>query len=376
MYPALKDFTECDREQMLRLKEAAIEATSSGFVISDFTKKDNPLIYANTAFCEMTGYSQEEVLNRNCRFLQASDKDQPEIEKLRRAIKELRSEKVLLKNYRKDGSFFWNELMISPVKDKDGIVTNYIGIQTDVTEIVNSRVALKKNSQVLEQSNQELEEFANAVSHDLKEPLRMISTFLEFLDTEYSETLDDQAKEYISHALKGSNRMKHLIEDLLDYSKVGSVNYELSILDLNKVLEDVLENLQVMIKEKSAKISIVNLPSIKANEYQVVTLFQNLISNAVKYCKETPEVKVGYIDDDEYCIFYVEDNGIGIDDYYKDYVFQIFNRLHSKKDFPGNGIGLSICKRIVNNLKGSIWLESNKGKGSKFFFKVPKENIK
>lgn len=375
MYPALDDVIKCSREQMLLLKEAAIEATSSGFVISDFTRADNPLIYVNEAFCQMTGYSQEEVLNQNCRFLQANDKDQPEIEKLRIAIKESRSEKVLLKNYRKNGTVFWNELIISPVKDKDGLVTNYIGIQTDVTDRVNARFALKKKTQELEQSNQELEEFANAVSHDLKEPLRMISTFLEFLDKEYSQTLDDQAKEYINHALKGSDRMKHLIEDLLDYSKVGSSNHELSVLDLNKTLEDVLDNLHVVIHEKSAKITVDNLPSIKANEYQIVTLFQNLISNAIKYCKETPEVKVGYLDDDQYCIFYVEDNGIGIDDYYKDYVFQIFNRLHSKKEFPGNGIGLSICKRIVNNLNGSIWFESTKGKGSKFFFKVPKENI-
>jgi PAS domain S-box-containing protein len=375
MYPALDDVIKCSREQMLLLKEAAIEATSSGFVISDFTRADNPLVYVNKAFCEMTGYTQEEVLNQNCRFLQANDKDQPEIEKLRIAIKESRSEKVLLKNYRKNGTVFWNELIISPVKDKDGVVTNYIGIQTDVTDMVNARFALKKKTQELEQSNQELEEFANAVSHDLKEPLRMISTFLEFLDKEYSQTLDDQAREYINHALKGSDRMRHLIDDLLDYSKVGSLDHELSVLDLNKTLEDVLDNLHVVINEKSAKIIVDNLPSIKANEYQIVTLFQNLISNAIKYCKETPEVKVGYLDDDLYCIFYVEDNGIGIDDYYKDYVFQIFNRLHSKKEFPGNGIGLAICKRIVNNLNGSIWFESIKGKGSKFFFKVPKENI-
>jgi PAS domain S-box-containing protein len=375
MHPALDDVIKCSREQMLLLKEAAIEATSSGFVISDFTRADNPLVYVNKAFCEMTGYTQEEVLNQNCRFLQASDKDQPEIEKLRIAIKESRSEKVLLKNYKKDGTVFWNELIISPVKDKVGVVTHYIGIQTDVTERVNARYALKKKTQELEQSNQELEEFANAVSHDLKEPLRMISTFLEFLDKEYSQTLDDQAKDYISHALKGSDRMKHLIEDLLDYSKVGSLHHDLSVLNLNKTLEDVLDNLHVVIHEKSAKITVDNLPSIKANEYQIVTLFQNLISNAIKYCKETPEVKVGYLDDGPYCIFYVEDNGIGIDDYYKDYVFQIFNRLHSKKEFPGNGIGLAICKRIVNNLDGSIWFESTKGKGSKFFFKVPKENI-
>lgn len=375
MHPALDDVIKCSREQMLLLKEAAIEATSSGFVISDFTRADNPLVYVNKAFCEMTGYTQEEVLNQNCRFLQASDKDQPEIEKLRIAIKESRSEKVLLKNYKKDGMVFWNELIISPVKNKDGVVTNYIGIQTDVTDMVNARFALKKKTQELEQSNQELEEFANAVSHDLKEPLRMISTFLEFLDKEYSQTLDDQAREYINHALKGSDRMRHLIDDLLDYSKVGSLDHELSVLDLNKTLEDVLDNLHAVIHEKSAKIIVDNLPSIKANEYQIVTLFQNLISNAIKYCKETPEVKVGYLDDDLYCIFYVEDNGIGIDDYYKDYVFQIFNRLHSKKEFPGNGIGLAICKRIVNNLNGSIWFESIKGKGSKFFFKVPKENI-
>jgi two-component system, chemotaxis family, sensor kinase Cph1 len=373
VFPSLEDFKNCTRERMLQLKEAAIEATSSGFVISDFTQKDNPLIYVNKAFCEMTGYSQEEVINKNCRFLQAQDKDQPEIDKLRIAIKEHRDEKVLLKNYKKDGTVFWNELIISPVKDEDENVTNYIGIQTDVTERVNARFALKKKTQELEQSNQDLEEFANAVSHDLKEPLRMISTFLEFLDKEYSSKLDKQAKEYIDYALKGSDRMKHLIEDLLDYSKVGAAHYTTTSVDLNKVIEEVLENLQLMISEKSANIIVDKLPSITGNEFQVITLFQNLISNAIKYCNQAPEVKIGFEDDGQYYIFYVADNGIGIDDHYQDYVFQIFNRLHSKKEFPGNGIGLAICKRIVNNLNGSIWLESKKGEGSKFYFRIPKE---
>lgn len=282
VFPSLEDFKNCTRERMLLLKEAAIEATSSGFVISDFTQADNPLIYVNHAFCEMTGYSQEEVINKNCRFLQAQDKDQPEIDKLRIAIKEHRDEKVLLKNYKKDGTVFWNELIISPVKDDGGNVTNYIGIQTDVTERVNARFALKQKTLELEQSNQDLEEFANAVSHDLKEPLRMISTFLEFLDTEYSDKLDKQAKEYIDYALKGSDRMKHLIEDLLDYSKVGAAHYTTTSVDLNKVIEEVLENLQLMISEKSAVIESTKLPIINGNEFQVVTLFQNLISNAIK----------------------------------------------------------------------------------------------
>lgn len=358
---------------MLLLKEAAIEATSSGFVITDFNLPDNPLIYVNQAFCEMTGYSKEEVINKNCRFLQSDDKNQPEIGKLRRAIKNQTNGKVLLKNYKKDGTVFWNELIVSPVKDIDGKVTNYIGIQTDVTDRVNSRFALKKKTEELEQSNKDLEEFANAVSHDLKEPLRMISTFLEFLDEEYSDTLDNQAKEYINHALKGSDRMKHLIEDLLEYSKTGSANFSVEEIDLNILINEVLENLQLMISEKHVKLDIAELPPITANKAQVSTLFQNLISNAIKYCNKTPEVKIAYEDSGLYYIFYVEDNGIGIDEYYRDYVFQIFNRLHSKKDFPGNGIGLAICKRIVKNLNGSIWLESKKGEGSKFSFKVPKE---
>ena len=127
-----------------------------------------------------------------------------------------------------------------------------------------------------------------------------------------------------------------------------------------------------MIKQKDAKITVDTMPTVFANESHVDILFQSLISNAIKYCQRKPEVRVRYKEEINHYVFSVEDNGIGIDEHYWEYIFQIFNRLHSKKDFPGNGMGLTMCKRIINNLNGSIWLESQKGIGSKFFFRVPK----
>lgn len=371
MLESIKDLYKTS--ELDAIKVQAIEASSSGIVISDMSLEDNPLIYINAAFEVMTGYSREEVIGKNCRFLQGGDKDQPEIDELRRAIKAEESTRVILKNYKKDGTLFWNELIISPVKDDDGKLTNFIGIQTDVTARVEAQMALKEKTQELEISNKDLEQFAHAVSHDLKEPLRMIATFIEFLSDEYSDKLDEKAQDYINYAIGGANRMQSLIEDLLVFSKVkGQADSEFEMIDLNEVIEEILVNLKVLITEKNAKIDIENLPSLKANKSQILVLLQNLISNALKYSAKEPRIILKAKTERDRNLISVEDNGIGIDDHYKDYVFEIFNRLHSKKTYPGNGIGLSICKRVVDNHGGEIWFESEKEKGTKFFVAIPK----
>lgn len=358
---------------MLRLKEAAIEATSSGFVISDYSQPDNPLIFINKAFEDMTGYDRSEAIGYNCRFLQAKAPDQPQITEIRNAIKNGTSIRVVLKNYTKSGNLFWNELIVSPVKNEFGEVTNFIGIQTDVTDKVVAEMALKEKTRELTISNQSLEQFAHAVSHDLKEPLRMIATFVDYLKEEYEDKLDDQAKQYIGFAHDGAIRMQDLIDDLLEYAKVGSAKVNFDKVCLNETLREVNQNLQLLIKEKEAIINFDNLPVIKGAKPQLLTLFMNLISNALKYTRDrSPIISIKSKEDHDFHIISVKDNGIGIDPSHRDYIFQIFNRLHSKKDFPGNGIGLAICKRIIDNHNGEIWLESELNKGTEFFIKFPR----
>jgi len=360
-------------EQMHSLMGVAINELSSGLVISDYTKPDNPLIFINPAFERMTGYTESEVLGKNCRFLQGGDKEQPEIEVLREAVREGKDARVILKNYTKGGCVFWNELIVSPVHDETGKITNFVGIQTDVTERIETQRVLKEKTKELELSNRDLAQFAHAVSHDLKEPLRMISTFIEFLANDYSDKLDDQAQEYIGYALNGSRRMQTLIEDLLQYSKLGSRELDFEEFDLQETLDDVLLNLQILFKEKNLEFSAANLPRIKGIKSQLATLLQNLITNAVKYTKKDviPNIQLDYTRLTSSHLLILKDNGIGIDSYYQDYVFEIFNRLHSKKDYPGNGVGLAICKRIVERHNGAIWFESEKDKGTSFFVQIP-----
>jgi PAS domain S-box-containing protein len=360
-------------EQMQSLMSVAIDELSSGLVISDYTKPDNPLIFINPAFERMTGYFEAEVIGKNCRFLQGGDTDQPEIQVLRKAVQEGTDARVILKNYTKGGCIFWNELIVSPVHDKKGKVTNFVGIQTDVTERVETQRMLREKTKELELSNRDLAQFAHAVSHDLKEPLRMISTFIEFLANDYSDKLDNQAREYIGYALNGSRRMQTLIEDLLQYSKLGSRDLDFEEFSLNEALEEVLINLKFLFKEKNVKFKSANLPIIKGIRPQITTLIQNLISNSVKYTKQDliPIIELDYFNLGKSHLLVLNDNGIGIDTYYQGYVFEIFNRLHSKKDYPGNGVGLAICKRIIERHNGAIWFESEKDKGTSFFVRIP-----
>ena len=372
----LETFTEhkYSKEQMQKLMLVAINSTSSGLVISDNSLEDNLLIFANPAFCEMTGYSEDEILGQNGLSLQSVDTTLPESAVIKKAIKDGKHVKVILKNFKKNGEMFWNELVISPVCDQSGKVTNFIAIQTDVTERIETQRVIKEKTRELELTNGDLGQFAHAIYHDLKEPLRMISTFVEFLAINYKDKLDERAQEYISYAMDGTKRMRAQIEGLLEYSELSSKDPEFREFDLNDVLAEVLTNLKLLFVEKKVKFDSVKLPIVKGIRSQFVTLLQNLISNAVKYTAEgmSPEIKLEYTELDDAHFFKLQDHGIGIDLYYHDYIFEIFNRLHPRESYAGNGIGLALCKRILERHNGQIWFESERGQGTCFFLQIPK----
>jgi len=225
----------------------------------------------------------------------------------------------------------------------------------------------------LERSNRELQQFAYVASHDLQEPLRMVASFVQLLAERYKGKLDTDADEFIGYAVEGANRLQNMINDLLEYSRVESRGKPFESTDCEAVLEQVLMNLKFSIEESGATITRDPLPKLYADTSQLMQLFQNLISNALKFRgKDLPAIRISAESKENEYVFSVRDNGIGIDPQYKDRIFIIFQCLHGR-EYPGTGIGLAVCKRIVERHGGRIWVESESGKGSTFFFTIPRE---
>ena len=224
----------------------------------------------------------------------------------------------------------------------------------------------------LERSNKDLQQFAYIISHDLQEPLRMVASYLQLLDRRFKDKLDADAKEFIDYAVDGAKRMQGLIQALLQYSRVGTRGSEFEPLDINLVLDQALQNLDLTLQEKQAEVIASDLPTILADQNQFVQLFQNLVGNAIKFTREaSPKIQICATRTNGSFIFEVRDNGIGIDPAHEDRIFQIFQRLHTREEYPGTGIGLAICKRIVERHGGRIWFESQPDQGTTFFFSIP-----
>jgi light-regulated signal transduction histidine kinase (bacteriophytochrome) len=231
---------------------------------------------------------------------------------------------------------------------------------------------LARSNQDLARSNQDLEQFTYVASHDLQEPLRMVSGYMQLLQRKYGEKLDATADEFIGCAVDGAKRMSQLIHDLLAYSRVGTRGEEPEPIDANSALAGVMANLRGSIEDAGAAITHDELPAVNADFTQLAQLFQNLIGNAIKFHGEQPpRIHIGVRPAGDMLEFTVSDNGIGIDPRKRQRVVVIFQRLHTRDEYPGTGIGLAICKKIVERHGGRIWFESEPGKGSTFHFTLP-----
>ncbi len=269
---------------------------------------------------------------------------------------------------RKDGSDFPIEIMLSPLKSAEGVLVT--AAIRDISVRKTAEANLLQKVVELNRSNEELGQFAYMASHDLQEPLRMVSSYTELLSRRYKGKLDAEADEFIAFAVDGANRMQRLIRDLLVYSRVGTA--EMDVLDISSeaALEQALINLRVAIQESGALVTHGPLPKVMADEIQLIQLFQNLIGNAIKYQSHgVPRAHISAIKDGvKRWVFSVRDNGLGIDSQYFERIFGMFQRLHKREDFAGTGVGLAICKKIVERHGGDIWVESQLGTGSTFHF--------
>jgi PAS domain S-box-containing protein len=257
-------------------------------------------------------------------------------------------------------------------KDREGKPLNMAGVCFDVTGMKQGteQVLLRLNEDLL-RSNMDLQQFAYVASHDLQEPLRMVSSFTQLLELRYGDKLDEDGKEYIHYAVEGSKRMYELLNGLLAYSRIQTRGKEFTEVSMNDVLQKVIENLSLIVNETGAHIDISSLPVIMADESQMIQLIQNLIENSIKFSHGIPEITISARKNNDQHIFSVKDKGIGIEPQYFERIFRIFQRLHRSEEYEGTGIGLAICKRIVERHGGKIWIESAYNEGATFYFSLP-----
>lgn len=362
-------------EQSLRTSEKkfrVLAETANDAIVSSDGR--GSIIYFNKTAERIFGYRAREVFGVPLTLLmpqECHDREEQGIEQfMSTAEAEGVGKPVELVGRRKDGSEFPIELSLASWKTGDD--RYFTAIIRDITERKQILNTLAERAAALTRSNQELEQFAYVASHDLQEPLRMITGYTQLLAKRYHGRLDQDADEYIAYAVDGAKRMQTLINDLLAYSRVGTRGKEFTRTECEAILKTILTNLQVAVQESGAVITYDALPVVVCDGGQIGQLLQNLIGNAIKYRNSrAPEIHVGCKPEDGRWLFWVKDNGIGIDPEYAERIFAIFQRLHTREEYPGTGIGLAVCKKIVERHGGSIWVDSALGKGATFHFTLP-----
>jgi PAS domain S-box-containing protein len=367
----IRDITEQKKAEKKITELASIVETSDDAIISKSV--DGHILSWNRGAEKQYGYSAEEVLGMNIAMLSVKGHaDDFQLVTARAASGE-HIEQFETVRSRKDGRRIHVSLTVSPISDEMGRIISISIISRDISRRKRAEAELKRKSEELTRSNTELEQFAYIASHDLREPLRTITSYVQLLDSRYRSQLDGEALEFITFAVDGAKRMDQLIQDLLTFSRVGNAKLEFARVSVQDTLDIVLVHLQDTIEREKAEITWDVLPEVKANQTQLVQLFQNLIGNAIKFRgTEKPRIHIAAKRHKQGWLLSVKDNGIGIDPKYSEKIFIIFQRLHARGQYEGTGIGLAICKKIVERHGGEIWLESEPGQGSVFNFTIGK----
>ncbi|KOR35451.1 hypothetical protein AM228_18290 [Planktothricoides sp. SR001] len=350
----------------MRLSKA-VASTSDAIAITDLS--GNP-IYINPAFIKLFGYELAPLIShKGLNILYA---DSSLCTSVFDTIKQGVSWRGEVKMQTHHRDFLDILLRADAIKDESGKIVGFVYIYTDISDRKRAQEQLAQHAIELARFNAELEQFAYVASHDLQEPLRIITSYSQLISRRYLGKLDEKADKYIQFVVKAAQRMQQLIEDLLEFSRLGSQKNELGQVECEAVLNLVLENLNLTIFLNDAIINHEPLPVVLGDHTQLVQLFQNLIVNGIKYRTErSPIIHISATRIENYWRFAVSDNGIGIAPEFFERIFTIFQRLHTREEYPGTGIGLAICKKIVQRHRGEIWVQSQVGAGSTFYFTLP-----
>ena len=365
-----------EAEEALRHSEErfrrTFELASSGLA---HVGLDGRFLRVNPRLCEIFGYGEAELCALTVRDIShPEDRDVVDAPRARLLAGEIDSVRLEKRYIRKDGRTVWVAIAVAMERDARGRPLYAISVLDDITERKHAEAALREAHEELKRSNAELEQFAYVASHDLQEPLRMVSSYTQLLGRRHAGKLDADAHEFMAYIVEGAARMKQLIEDLLAYSRVGSRAHERKTVSLSAALRRALANLKVAIEESGASVTHDVLPAVEGDEVQLAQILQNLIGNALKFRAPgtTPKVHIGISENETKLEITVRDNGIGIEPQYFERIFMLFQRLHSKGEYPGTGLGLAIVKKIVERHGGQIRVESKPGEGSAFIFTLPR----
>ena len=375
----LQDITERKRvEEALRENEQRFRHVSeliTDIAYSCIKSQDGPfkIDWLTGAVEKITGYTAKEISNLTCWRPLVVEDDLPLFDHDVAGLSPGEWARSEIRIRKKDGEIVWLASFAQCFTDQHLPAYHRIyGACRDITERKHAEQALVKKSEDLARSNADLAQFAYVASHDLQEPLRTITRFVQLLEKRYQGKLDQDADEFIGFIVGGTKRMQQIINDLLAYSRVNTRREPPNIVKIDDEIQRAMQNINYVLEESGGTIIYGEMPSIIADESQMTQLFQNMIGNALKFRgEEAPRVEISAVRKGDDWIFSVRDNGIGIDPQYKDRIFEIFQRLHTCEEYPGTGIGLAIAKKIVERHQGHIWVESLPGKGSTFNFTLP-----
>ena len=359
-------------EDALRKSEARYGNLVSLSPDAILVNREGAFVFANQAAAQLFGAeSPAQLIGRPAVESSHPDDRERVAARAERAASGMTTPLEVIRLLRLDGSVVEVEVTAAAM-DYDGQPATLV-VMRDVSERREAERQIERALADLKRSNQDLEQFAYVASHDLQEPLRMVASYTQLLSHRYEGKLDDKAQKYIHYAVDGATRMQALINALLSYSRVNTQGHEPEPTDSHAALGEALRSLAATIQETHAIVTNDDLPTVRADPTQLQQVFQNLISNGIKFRGEHPaHVHVSAFEEPGVWHFTVTDNGIGIEPQHADRLFVIFQRLHTREEYPGTGIGLAICKRIVERHGGKIWLESEPGKGSTFHFTLPR----
>lgn len=347
------------------LDQAAIVA------ITDQTGK---IIHVNDKFCEISQYSREELLGQNHRIVNSGTHPKEFFSEMWRTISQGKYWEGEICNRAKGGSLYWVNTTIAPFLNDSGEPYQYVSIRYEITQRKKAEQQLKVMVEKLEVSNRELQDFASIAAHDLQEPLRKIQTFGDRLKGKIEGDLKEEGGDYLNRMLLSAGRMRKLIDDLLTYSRITSKGNPFQKIDLSQVLKDVLSDLEVRVEQTDGKIEFQRLPAIEADPSQMRQLFQNLLANGLKFHRKgvPPVIHVSSKILNETTIeISFSDNGIGFEEKYLDRIFTIFQRLHGRHEYEGTGVGLAVCRRIVERHGGALTAVSSPDQGASFKITLP-----